>query len=204
MARESDDDGSATPKPSTVGAQSVVGSRDLNENSEGADATDAEEGCEWPEAPVPETWLSQVLETTEAVPQRSTVDGLLWNSGGPGRASFASSDGGQATVLGNVEAAQTEDAHEEEDIASLVARYLLGGDRVQGDVGPDAAVASRASRSMRKRSWPEGNLPLSLPRSFFNPSSTDRQRAFGQGPPDPKRSRGEKLMSKDLSEERGR
>ncbi len=146
MAKESDDEGSATPKPSTVGAQSVVGSEHLNENSGGADATDAEEGCEWLEAPVPENLLSQVLETTEDAPQRSTM-------------------------------------------------------------GRDAAVASRGSRSMRKRSWLEGNSPLSLigsfvdarsdPRSFPNPSSTDQQ-------PDPKRSRGEKLMSKDLSEEPGR
>ncbi|KAL8927683.1 MAG: hypothetical protein Q9172_001243 [Xanthocarpia lactea] len=197
MARESDDKGSATPKPSTVGAQSAVGSEDLSENSESADATDAEEGCEWLEAPVSETRLSQVLETTEDAPQRSTVDDLLWDSGGPGRASFASSDGGQATILGTAEAAQTKDAHEEEDNASLVAGYLLGGDQVQGDAGRDAAMASRGSRSMRKRSWPEGNSPLSLPRSFPNPSSTDQQRAVGQGPPDPKRSRGEESMSEN-------
>lgn len=136
MANESDDEGSATSTPSILSAQSVVGPEGLNENSEGADVTDPEEDWEWLEALGPETRQSQVLETTEVVPQGSTVDGSLWNAGDPEGASFASSDGSQATELGTVEAAQTEEVpQEEEDHASLVAGYLLGGDKVQGDEG---------------------------------------------------------------------
>lgn len=192
MANESDDEGSATPKPSILGVQSVV-------ESEGLNVTDPDKEWEWPDAPDPETGLSQVLETTEALPQGSTVDGLLWNSGGPERASFASSDGSEATELGTVEA-QTEDSHEDEDSASFIARCLLG-DEDQGDGAREAVEAPRGSQSMRKRSWPEGHSPLSFPRSFTYLPSADQQRAINPRPPDHKRSRREGWMSKDLSGE---
>ncbi|KIW58787.1 hypothetical protein PV05_03284 [Exophiala xenobiotica] len=192
MAHESDDEGSATPKPSTDGDQSVVESEDSNEDSEGVEATDAEEEWGWLGVPVPETRVSQVLETTEAMSQGSIVNGLLWNSGGPERGTFASSNcSSQATVLGTVEAAQAEEEgpHEEEAEASSVAGSLPGGDEVQGDGGQDAGVASRGSRSMRKRSWPEGNLLLSLPQSCNYPPSADQKCAISKGPVDQKRSR---------------
>ncbi|KAL8771399.1 MAG: hypothetical protein Q9194_004890 [Teloschistes cf. exilis] len=89
MDNESDDEGPATPKPSILGTQSVVESESLKENSKSDDMTETDEGWEWLDVPDPETRLSQVLETTEVLPQGSTVDGLLWNPGGTERATAA-------------------------------------------------------------------------------------------------------------------
>ena len=196
MENESDDEGSATPTPLILGAQSIVESESLDENSKSDDVTEIDKGWECLDVPDPQTRLSQVLETTEALLQESTAGGLLWNAEDAERASSASNDGSDdsaATEIGIVEA-QTEEPHEEEDDASFVTRCLLG-DEDQGDGAREAAEAPRESQSMRKRSWPQGNSPLLLSCSFTYPPSADQQRAISQGPPDHKRSR----VSKDLS-----
>ena|ERR1700742_888602 len=69
--------------PFAAVAHAIVESEGLGENSKGANVTDPGQEREWPEAPDPEARLSRVLETTEALSQGSTVDGLLWNSGSP-------------------------------------------------------------------------------------------------------------------------
>ena len=185
IANESDDEGSATPTPSVLGAESVVKYDGLDESEKSTFVLDPEERKR-ANAPSPESLLTQVLETIE-VPQGSMVDGLLWISGNPEQAGSASSSGSgsEATELGTVEA-QTEDLREEAESASLIIRCLVGDDE-------GAREAPSETQSMRKRSLPEGSSPLSLPRSFICPPSAD-QRATGQGPRDHKRSR----VSKDL------
>ncbi|KAL8678787.1 MAG: hypothetical protein Q9186_004897 [Xanthomendoza sp. 1 TL-2023] len=190
---DSDDEGSATPKPSILGAQSVVESESLDENRKSDNVTGTDEGWESLDVPDPENRLSQVLETTEILPQGSTVDYLLWNAGGTERASSASSDGSEASETDTVEA-QTEDPYEAEDDASFIARCLLD-DEDQGDGAGEAVEAPREGGSVRKRSWPEENSSLSTLRSFTYPPSADQQCAISKGPPDHKRSR----VSKDLS-----
>ncbi|KAL9009200.1 MAG: hypothetical protein Q9173_005748, partial [Seirophora scorigena] len=203
MENESDDEGSVTPTPSIVGARSVVESESLNENSKSDDVVETVEGWEWVDVPDPEIQLrSQVVDTIEALPQGSTVDGLLWNAVDPERASFASttsSDGSTATELGTVEA-PTEHPQEEEYDALFIARWLPG-DEGPGDGAREAVEAPGVSQSTRKRSWLEGKSPLSLPRSFTHPPSADQRRAISREQPDHKRSRLEGRMAKDLSGE---
>ena len=192
MANESDDEGIATPRPSVLGAEavSVVESEGLDENGNSTNGFDLEEEREWADSPGPEVRLSQVLETTEVPPQGSRVDGLLWISRGPEQASSASGSGSgsEATELGTVED-QTEDPYEEAETAFFITRCLLGDEGAR-----EAVEFPSETQSMRKRSLPEGNSPLSLPRSFTYPPSADQRRAIGQGPPHHKRSR----VSEDL------
>lgn len=205
MENDSDDEGSATPTPSILGARSVVESENPDENSKSNDVAETVEGWEWVDVPDPETRPSQVLETIEALPQVSTVDGLLWNAADPERTSFASttsSDGSVATEIGTLEA-QTEHPQDEEYDALFITRCLLG-DGEPGDGAREAVEAPGVSQSTRKRSWPEGNSPLSLPRSFTYPPSADQRRAISREQPDHKRSRLEGRMAKDLSGEPGR
>lgn len=199
---ESDDEGSATPIPSIVGARSVVDSESLDEKSKSDDVAETVEGWEWVDVPDPETRLSQVLESIQVLPQGSTVDGLLWNAADPARASFASttsSDGSPATEIGTVEA-QTEHPQEGEYDALFIARCLLG-DEEPGDGAREAVEAPGVSQSTGKRSWPEGNSPSSLPRSFTYAPSADQRRAISREQPDHKRSRLEGRMAKVLSGE---
>ena len=190
MENESHDEGSATPTPSILGTRSVVESESLDEKSNSDDLAETVEGWEWVDVPDPETRLSQVLGTIEALPQGSTVDGLLWNAADAERAGFASTTSGDdsgATELGTVEA-QTEHPQKEQHDALFIARCLLG-DEEQGDGAREAVEASGGCQSTRKGRWPEGNSPLSISRSFTCPPSPDQRRTISREQPDHKRNR---------------
>ena len=200
LENELDDEGSATPTLSIVGARSVVESESLDENNKSDDVAETVEVRKWVDPPDTETRLSQVLETIEALPQGSTVDGLLWNTADPERASFASTtstDGSAATENGTVET-QTEHPQDEEHDTLFITRCILG-EGEPGDESREVVEAPGVSKTTRKRNLLEGNSPLSLPHSFTYSPSAHQRHAISREQSDHKRSRLEGRMAKDLS-----
>ena len=218
---DDDDDGSSTSKSSIL--QSDVESESADEAStirvdpqfdsrDGSETPSRKtvefinslvnptESEEWQRsgAPDPDTQPSQVPITSVILPQRRTVDGLLWNPEDFESGGLTSKHDGEATKAGAGEA-QTKGLSDEDHDISFFIRYHPGGE-VPGDAAQDAVETSGVGReglyrSIRKRSWPEETSSLPFTRGLIHPLSSDQQRAVNRdipsnkGPPNHKRSK---------------